>query len=155
LRQLLGIKARPGDGALIAASSGVNEKARQLQARTHAFFVRVIRYCEGLPRNEATERIKSQLLDAAGSTDSNYRAACRGRSHAEFIAKVGVAAEEADECYGWLTALRDAGFGDPTETGKLIEESDELTRIFTASQITARQRRSAAKPRSGRTRKSG
>jgi four helix bundle protein len=133
----------------------MNEKARQLQARTHGFFVRVIRYCEGLPRNDATSSIKGQLLDAAGGTDSNYRAACRGRSHAEFVAKIGVAAEEADECYGWLTALRDAGFGDATETRELIDEADELTRIFTASQKTARERKSAAKSIKKRRRQIG
>jgi four helix bundle protein len=123
----------------------VNEKARELQGRTHAFFVRVIRYCETLPKNEAAASIKCQLLDAAGSTDSNYRAACRARSHAEFIAKVGVVAEEADECFGWLAALRDVGYGDQQETKELIDEADQLTRIFTSSQKTARERKSAAK----------
>jgi four helix bundle protein len=122
----------------------MNRKASELQARTHKFFVRVMRFCESLPHNDVTASIRSQLLDAAGSTDSNYRAACRGRSHAEFTAKVGVAAEEGDECYGWLTALRDIGYGDRDETEYLIDEADQLTRIFTASQKTAKQRKAAA-----------
>jgi four helix bundle protein len=128
----------------------MNQKARELQARTHNFFVRMIRYCEGLPKNDATASIRSQLLDAAGGADSNYRAACRGRSHAEFTAKVGVAAEEADECYGWLLALQSAGYGGRAETQYLIDEADQLTRIFTSSQKTARDRKSmneAAKKR--------
>jgi four helix bundle protein len=128
----------------LQSSPRMNQKARELQARTHRFFVRVIHYCEALPRNDATASIGRQLLDAAGSTDSNYRSACRGRSHAEFTAKIGVAAEEADECYGWLLALQQAGFGDPGETEKLIDEADQLTRIFTASQKTARDRKSAS-----------
>jgi four helix bundle protein len=79
------------------------------------------------------------LLDSAGSTASNYRSACRGRSKREFVAKLGVAAEEADETKGWLEALLDANLGDPDETAKLIKEADELTAIFVASQKTARK----------------
>ena len=112
-----------------------------------------MRFCEALPLNDVTASIRSQLLDAAGSTDSNYRAACRGRSHAEFTAKVGVAAEEADECYGWLTALRDIGYGDRDETEYLIDEADQLTRIFTASQKTAKERKVAASSAKERARK--
>src|SRR5687767_4918133 len=115
----------------------MNQKALDLQNRTHRFFVRIMRFCEALPHSDVTASIRAQLIDAAGSTDSNYRAACRGRSHAEFTAKIGVAAEEVDECYGWLTALRDIGYGDPKETEALIDEADQLTRIFTSSQKTA------------------
>jgi four helix bundle protein len=122
---------------------GMNAKARELQARTNQFFVRVIRYCESLPDTAATSIIRDQLLDSAGSADSNYRAACRGRSRAEFIAKVGVSAEEADESKGWLEALLAAGYGEPQETKALIREADELTAIFTASQKTARERLAA------------
>lgn len=103
-----------------------------------------MRFCEALPHNDVTASIRPQLLDAAGSTDSNYRAACRGRSHAEFTAKIGVAAEEVDECYGWLEALLDIGYGDREETTYLMDEADQLTRIFTASQKTAKERISAA-----------
>jgi four helix bundle protein len=121
----------------------MNQKALELQRRTHAFFVRVIRFCEALPTNDVTSSIRPQLLDSAGSTDSNYRAACRGRTHAEFTAKVGVAAEEADESIGWLSALLAAGYGDREETQILMTEANELTRIFTSSQKTARARRTA------------
>ncbi|CAN5836876.1 hypothetical protein BH18ACI5_BH18ACI5_08450 [soil metagenome] len=80
----------------------MNEKADKLRDRTHRFFIRVIALCERLPRTAAAFAITKQLLDSAGSTDSNYRAACRARSLKEFIAKIGVAAEEADESLGWL-----------------------------------------------------
>ena len=80
----------------------MNPKARALQQRTHEFFLDVIRLCECLPHSQASRSISAQLTDAAGATDSNYRAACRARSRREFIAKFGVAAEEADEAQGWL-----------------------------------------------------
>ena len=121
----------------------MNPKALALQDRTQKFYLRVISFCERLPDNDVTFSIRPQLLDSAGSVDSNYRAACRGRTHAEFTAKVGVAAEEADESRGWLTALQEAGYGDRQVSLELIQEADELTRIFTASQKTASSRKAA------------
>lgn len=117
----------------------MNPKAAALQQRTHEFLVRVIKLAEGLLQ-PVLRSIRDQLLDSAGGLDSNYRAACRGRSRAEFIAKLGVAAEEADESRGWLLALQAAGYGDPEELKALIREADELTAILTASQKTARLR---------------
>ena len=89
--------------------------------------------------NSTTTTIMRQLTDSAGSTDSNYRGACRGRTKKEFIAKLGVAAEEADESKGWLIKLLDAGYGDRVETEALIQEAHELTAIFVASEKTARR----------------
>ena len=91
-------------------------------------------------------------MDAAGGMHSNYRSACRARSTREFIAKVGVAAEEADECVGWLETLRKAKCGNGEEQAALEQEAVELTKIFTASQKTARRNelrraRAARKPR--------
>ena len=122
----------------------MNPKALALQQRTHAFFMNVIRLCETLPDNDVTFSIRPQLLDAAGSTDSNYRAACRGRSHAEFLAKLGTAAEEADESKGWLEALFDPNLGDRQTTRTLIDEADQLVSILVKSEKTAKKRRDAA-----------
>ena len=98
--------------------------------------------------------IRPQLLDAAGSTDSNYRAACKARTRKEFIAKVGVAAEEADECCGWLSALLASDYGNKTEGKELVKESDELTRILVSSHKTASQRYEATEAASkGRRRR--
>jgi four helix bundle protein len=119
----------------------VNPKTIALQDRTHRFFVRVTQFCEALPKNSTTSSVIDQLTDSAGSTDSNYRAACRARSTAEFISKIGVAAEEADESKGWLTALLARAYGDAAETHILIREADELTAIFTASHKTASKHR--------------
>lgn len=119
----------------------MNPKALELQARTQRFASAVIAFCERLPKDLATQKIVGQLLDSAGSTDSNYRATCRARSPEEFIAKVGVAAEEADESKGWLELLVKAGKTSIEVAGALIKEADELTAIFVASRITVQRNR--------------
>lgn len=116
----------------------MNPKAEALQQRTHEFFLRVIKFCDALPSTPSARSISGQLLDSAGSTDSNYRAACRARSRKEFIAKIGVAAEEADESLGWLRALFGANLGNKAELQVLLAEAEELLRIFTASGKTAK-----------------
>jgi four helix bundle protein len=107
----------------------MNPKALALQDRRRVFLRRVINLTERLPHHPAVWRIVPQLVDSAGSTHRNYRSACRGRSTKEFIAKPGVAVEEADAPKGWLQALRDANLGDAAETDALIVEADELTAI--------------------------
>ena len=97
----------------------------------------MIRFCEGLPKDIATQKVVGQLLDSAGATDSNYRATCRARSPDEFIAKVGVAAEEADESKGWLELLVSSEKVSLELAACLIQEADELTAIFVKSRITA------------------
>ena len=114
-------------------------ETRALQKRTHEFFLRIIGLCEALPKTPAARSISEQLLDSAGSAVSNYRAACRARTHKEFTAKIGVAAEEADESLGWLEALRDAKIATGVEVTELIQEADELTSIFVKSHKTAEQ----------------
>jgi four helix bundle protein len=128
------------DGLVLAFTRGMNEKAQALQERTHQFLIRVLGFCAHLPQNVATQRIAPQLIDSAGGTDSNYRAACRGRSKAEFIAKIGVAAEEADESKGWLSALLASNNAPSAEAEALIQEAEELTAIFVQSRKTAEAR---------------
>ncbi len=93
-----------------------------------------------------SENILDQLLDSAGATDSNYRATCRARSPDDFISKIGVAAEEADESKGWLQLLVKSKQATMEQAGALIQEADELTAIFVASRKTA-QRRKAERER--------
>jgi four helix bundle protein len=126
----------PG-GPSIALALDMKPQTQALQARTHFFFVRVIKLCQSVPDSPAGRSICNQLLDSAGSADSNYRAACKARSKKEFIAKMGVAAEEADESLGWLTALRDAALTTPEAAAPLIAEANELASIFVASAKTA------------------
>jgi four helix bundle protein len=130
----------------------MNPKAEALKERTHRFFVATLKFCETLPMTAAAASIGRQLTDAGGATDSNYRSACRSRSTREFIARIGVAAEEADECVGWLRALIAAEIGDSTAARELMQEADQLTRIFVASARTAARNLNATT--SPRTRKS-
>lgn len=109
----------------------------ELKQRTKRFGLDTIRFIETLPRNEPSYVIRRQLLRSATSVGANYRAACRGRSKAEFISKVGVAIEEADESVYWLEMLIDAGIIQPDKAAKLIDEANQLVAIFTATYKTA------------------
>ena len=109
--------------------------ARDLLERTRLFALSVLTFCRKLPETREAEEAAGQLRRAANSVRSNYRAARKGRSRAEFQAKLGTVSEEADECLDWLVYFRDAGIrNDPT----LIEEARELARIFATSVRTAR-----------------
>lgn len=119
----------------------MDPKAIELQARTQRFATAVIKFCQRLGHDAATQKIVGQLLDSSGSTDSNYRAACRARSPDEFIAKIGVAAEEADESKGWLQLLVASDLASIDQARDLIQESDELTAIFVKSRKTALRRK--------------
>lgn len=69
---------------------------------------------------------------------ANYRSACRARSHADFVAKIGFVVEEADESVYWLEMIAAAGIVDGSELTSLQEEACELSRIFNQSQLTAK-----------------
>jgi four helix bundle protein len=118
----------------------LNPEAEKLIKRTAAFADAVIDLCDRLPQHLAVNKIKSQLLDAATSVASNYRAACRARSRAEFIAKIGVMREEADESQGWLEMLVRKKACSPEDASALIREANELTAIMNASYWTASRR---------------
>jgi four helix bundle protein len=119
----------------------VHPKAIALQARTQKFAAAVITVCDGLPKDSATQRVVLQLVDSSGATDSNYRATCRARSRAEFIAKLGVAVEEADESKGGLQLLVASNRTSIDQVRDLIQEADELISIFVASRKTAERRK--------------
>lgn len=115
----------------------MHPKTVQLQERTRRFAADVIVFCDALPQTIACQRIVPQLIDSSGSTDSNYRAACRARTKAEFIAKLGVAIEEADESKGWLELLVESKQASPDRASPLIQEADELLSILIRSRKTA------------------
>jgi len=118
-----------------------NPQGEELIKRTAAFADAVIDFCDTLPERMAINKIKSQLLDAATSVASNYRGACRARSRAEFIAKIGVVREEADESFGWLEMLVRKGACHKETAAPLIQEAYELTAIMNSSYTTASRRR--------------
>lgn len=116
----------------------MNTKAEELKARSKRFAVKVIELAGVLPRSETARVIERQLLRSATSVAANYRAACRGRSKAEFIAKIGLVVEEADETVFWLELLVDAHVMAKERIEPLLKEAGELLAIFAASQRTAR-----------------
>jgi len=116
----------------------VNTQPEQLRDRTKAFASRVIRLFRSLPFKPDAQVLGKQLLRCGTSVAANYRAACRARSKAEFVARVGVVVEEADEAVLWLELLAESGIVSHEKTAELLTEARELTGIFTASQRTAR-----------------
>ena len=106
-----------------------------LQDRTRLFALAVLTFCRHLPQTPEAREAASQLRRAANSMRSNYRAARRGRSHAEFRAKLGIVYEEADECVDWLRYLAEGGIGRDSE---LLQEARELVLIFAKAVKTAR-----------------
>ena len=116
----------------------MGEIAEGLKARTMRFALDVCALITRLPRSEPGETARLQLAKAATSVAFNYRAACRGRSHKEYTAKIGLVAEEADESVGWLEFIEAARLLKSPELIRLIVESRELSAIMSASFGTAR-----------------
>ena len=113
--------------------------AESIQRRTYAFAVAVIRFCRTLPHTDEARELARQLRRASTGASANYRASRRGRSRAEWLAKMGVVVEELDEAQHWLDILRDAEVASPPQ--ELITECAELLAILTRSVETARRTR--------------
>jgi four helix bundle protein len=117
------------------------DQAKQLQDRTKAFAIRIIKAFARLPKDEAARTIGRQFLRSGTSLAANYRAACRACSTADFISKIGVVAEEADETLFWFELLRDAELVKINLAEALMKECQELLKIFSASLATAKRNR--------------
>ena len=118
--------------------AGPLAKAEQLKARTKRFAVQIVKLSASLPKTDQARVIGNQLLRSGTSTAANYRATCRARSKAEFVAKLGVVVEEADETVYWLELLQETGILAITDMNGLYDEAKELLAIFAASQQTVR-----------------
>ena len=119
----------------------------ELLARTKTFGLRILNLVDHLPRTVSGRAIGSQLVRSGTSVGANYRAACRSRSRAEFAAKLGIVAEEADETVYWLEMLRDAKLIPKGKLSELLKEANELTAIFTAGRrSSSRNQTSNLKP---------
>lgn len=114
---------------------------KELQARTKKFHVDVIKICENFPRNAAGFETAKQLIGAAGSVGANYRASVRAKSPDDFLYKIEVVLEEADESHYWLEVVRDAKIQKTEELNRLIKEANELTAIFSATDKTNKAKR--------------
>jgi four helix bundle protein len=120
--------------AMLAFVSG----GEDLRDRTKRFALRIPRLYRALPSREESRVIGRQLLRSDTSVGANYWAACRARSKAEFVAKLGIVPEEADETVFWLELLQESTIIRSQKLGPLIQEARELTAIFVASICTAK-----------------
>ncbi|HWO58033.1 MAG TPA: four helix bundle protein [bacterium] len=108
------------------------------KARTLEFALAVVRLCEALPKSRTGDIIARQLLRCGASVGANYRAACRARSRADFIAKLGIVEEEYDECLYWMELLTRAGLVENRQLDTLMREANEILSMVIASKKTAR-----------------
>ena len=119
----------------------MSEIAEQLRQRTLRYGLRVITFCRELPDDWVAREIGKQLLRAGMGVPGNYWSACRGRSDREFISKLAVAVDEADEGVLWLTAILQTGIRQDIVIKDLLGEAQELRAILSKSHKTARENR--------------
>jgi four helix bundle protein len=115
--------------------------SRQLKDRTKTFSVRVIKMCKEIPSGKIEDIIIKQVVRSATTTAANYRSSLRGRSTADFISKLTIAEEEADETCYWLELMIEVGVFPVTRLEPLLKEATEITAILTASGKTAKSKR--------------
>jgi len=119
----------------VATSSG------DLKLRTQQFALRVVKLVESLPQTQTAKVLGNQLLRCGTSVAANYRAACRARSNADFIAKMGIVEEETDESVFWIEMLVDSGLVNKHLVENLLDEGNQSTAILVSSINTARGRK--------------
>ena len=119
---------------------GCKVNQEELKQRTRQFALRIIRLVESLPQGRTAEVIARQLLRSGTSVGANYRAACRAKSTRDFISKMGIVEEEADETLYWMEVLSEADIVESEKLALLMKEADELLSIVVASIKTARKR---------------
>jgi four helix bundle protein len=113
-------------------------KGDELRGRTKEFAKRVIHLCREMPRTEEARLIRNQLFRAGTSVGSNYRAACRGRSHADFISKLGIVLEETDESFYWMELIVETQIMKQERLALLMDEANQLIAIWVTSLNTAK-----------------
>ena len=130
-------------GAGDASVPAMNPKAEVLKQRTFAFGLAVIRFTRILRETWEGRELSDQLFRAGTRVGANYRAACRARSHADFVNKIAFVVEEADESVYWLELIQAAKIVEDPGLQKLLVEANELSAIFNQSQLTAKANSSA------------
>jgi four helix bundle protein len=112
-----------------------------LKERTKAFALRILKLVDALPKTTACRALSSQIVRSGTSVAANYRSACRAKSTADFIAKMGIVEEEADETLFWLELLEESELVPAAKLAAIKQEADELIAITVASIKTARRNR--------------
>jgi four helix bundle protein len=106
----------------------------ELKIRTKSFAIRTFKFLMAIEKNKAIDVISYQLFKSSSSVAANYRAVCRGKSDSDFLNKLKVVDEEADESLFWLEFIKELKINcDQNELEKLIKEADELVAIFSAA----------------------
>jgi len=113
-------------------------KADELRKRTKSFAIRIVNVFRSLPRSPDAQTVGKQMLRSGASVAANYRAVCRARLKAEFIAKMGIVVEEADETVFWLERMGETGIVQSGRIEDLLKEANELLAIFGASLRTSK-----------------
>jgi four helix bundle protein len=119
--------------------TSVRDQTKQLQERTRNLAIRVVRLIRALPNCLEAPVIARQLLRSSTSVAANYRAACKARSTADFISKLGIVEEESDETVFWLEFIVETGLVKRARMLNLIDEAKQITAIFAASRSTAKK----------------
>ncbi|MFH0988097.1 MAG: four helix bundle protein [Parcubacteria group bacterium] len=120
----------------------MNEKrGEDLKKRTKAFALQIIKISEALPKTLTGRTIAGQLIRCGTSVAANYRAVCRSRSMADFIAKLGIVIEEGDESAFWLELVVEAGLLKSESVDSLLKEANEIVAIMTSSSKSAKSNR--------------
>ena len=114
-------------------------KKEDFVKRTMSFGLRVIRLVNSLPKQQVAPVLGRQLLRAGTSVGANYRAAVRGKSRADFIAKMGIVEEECDEALYWMEMLIESQLVKPDLLRDLVDEANQILSIVVASIRTARR----------------
>jgi four helix bundle protein len=113
----------------------------ELKDRTKKFALKIIKLANDLPKNSVSRIIEKQLVRAGTSVGTNYRAACIAKSNADFIYRINVVEEEADETQFWLELIIEAGLLKEDLVNPILKEAKELTAIFTSAGKTAKSKR--------------
>ncbi len=114
------------------------DQAKELQTRSKRFAVSVVKFYKQLPKTDEGRIIGKQLMRSSTSVAANYRSVCRSRSRAEFIAKMGVVVEEADESLLWFEIITESEIVKREAVSDMMKKSEELLHIFSSSLSTAR-----------------
>src|SRR2546421_6372337 len=122
----------------------------ELKNRTKQFALRVLKLVAALPKTTEGRVLSGQLARSGTSVGANYRAACRGRSKGEFIAKLGTVEEEADESAFWMELIIEGGLLKQKAVESLLTEADELTKIMARSRISASRSLKQSKSTTGK-----
>ena len=112
-----------------------------LKKRTKAFALRILKLVDALPKTTAGRAFASQIVRSGTSVAANYRSACRAKSTADFVAKMSIVEEEADETLFWLELLEESELVTATKLTAIKQEANELIAITVASIKTARRNR--------------